>query len=90
MIPVGSTFVRIDHAAAEIETVRYKVVEPEQDSDVPDWLHYEVVEVISAKAANPPTAIRGMLPEPTRPGQRGKIEPDFFAVLVATGDIVPD
>lgn len=88
-IPVGSTFVRTDHGAAGVETVRYKVVEPDPITGVPDWIHYEVVEVLSSKT-EPGTAIRGMLPEPTRPGQPGKIEPGFFAVLVATGDIVLD
>jgi hypothetical protein len=84
-LSVGNTFVRTDHAANGIEVVRYRVVEP-FDSNVPDWVHYEVVEVISS-TMQPGTAIRGMLPEPTRPGQRGKIEPGFFDVLVATGEI---
>lgn len=89
MIAIGSTFVRTDHGAASVETVRYRVIAPEAGSDVPEWVHYEVVEIIESNV-EPGTAIRGILPEPTRPGQYGKIEPGFFDVLVATGDIVPD
>jgi hypothetical protein len=89
-LSVGNTFVRTDHAAASgSEIVRYKVVEADMDSDVPDWVHYEVVEVISS-TIQPGTAIRGMLPEPTRPGQRGKIEPGFLEILIGAGDIIPD